>query len=93
MFKSSCNYIASCIILFGACKNKQNTYVPPADPLFTQIDKAQSGISFRNDLKEDASFNVFNYRNFYNGAGVGIGDINNDGLADVYFTSNLGTNH
>lgn len=93
MFKPSYHYIAACIILFGACKNKQNAYVPPADPLFTQMDKAQTGISFRNDLKEDASFNVFNYRNFYNGAGVGIGDINNDGLADVYFTSNLGKNH
>ena len=82
MFKTSCHYIAACLILFGACKDRQNAYVPPADPLFTQMDKAQTGIGFRNDLKEDAGFNVFNYRNFYNGAGVGIGDINNDGLAD-----------
>ena len=93
MFKTSCHYIAACLILLGACKDKQNAYVPPADPLFTQMDKAQTGIGFRNDLEEDAGFNVFNYRNFYNGDGVGIGDINNDGLADVYFTSNQGENH
>ncbi|HRN55311.1 MAG TPA: VCBS repeat-containing protein, partial [Agriterribacter sp.] len=80
------------MLLSCACKNKKDTYVPPADPLFTQMDKTQTGISFRNDLKEDAGFNVFNYRNFYNGGGVGIGDINNDGLPDIYFTSNQGKN-
>ncbi|HRO48333.1 VCBS repeat-containing protein [Agriterribacter sp.] len=93
MLKSPFLYIACCIILSGACKNKKDAYVPPADPLFTQLDKVQTGITFRNDLEEDAGFNVFNYRNFYNGGGVGIGDINNDGLPDVYFTSNQGKNH
>lgn len=82
-----------CMFVLYACNDKSVEYLPPADPLFTQMDKAQTGISFRNDLTDDASFNIFNYRNFYNGAGVGIGDFNNDGLADVYFTSNQGKNH
>lgn len=47
-----------------------------------------SGIDFKNSLAETKDFNVFNYRNFYNGGGVAIGDINNDGLADVFFTGN-----
>lgn len=68
-----------CMFVLYACNDKSVEYLPPADPLFTQMDKAQTGISFRNDLTDDASFNIFNYRNFYNGAGVGIGDFNNDG--------------
>ncbi|MFN3851205.1 MAG: VCBS repeat-containing protein [Spirosomataceae bacterium] len=51
-----------------------------------------SGIDFENKVVNDADFNIFNYRNFYNGAGVAIGDINNDGLSDVYMTSNMGSN-
>ncbi len=47
-----------------------------------------SGIDFSNTLIESKQANVFNYRNFYNGGGVAIGDINNDGLADVFFTGN-----
>ncbi|MBX2922337.1 MAG: VCBS repeat-containing protein [Chitinophagaceae bacterium] len=87
----------TCFVLFlfalCGCDNRHNeVYAPPADPLFSQLDKSYTGIDFRNDLKEETDFNVFNYRNFYNGGGVGIGDINNDGLADVYFTSNMGKN-
>ncbi|HSK13646.1 MAG TPA: FG-GAP and VCBS repeat-containing protein, partial [Phnomibacter sp.] len=51
-----------------------------------------SGIQFRNDLEETKDFNVFRYRNFYNGGGVAIGDINNDGLPDVFLTANQGPN-
>lgn len=58
------------------------------EPLFTLLDSLETGISFRNDLAFDTAFNIYTYRNFYNGGGVSIGDINNDGLPDIYFTSN-----
>lgn len=57
--------------------------------LFESIEQAQSGINFRNDLFYTESFNPYTYRNFFNGAGVGVGDVNNDGLVDIYFCGNL----
>ena len=57
-------------------------------PLFELKDNHQIGIEFSNDLAYSDEFNVYKYRNFYNGGGVAIGDINNDGLMDIYFTSN-----
>jgi len=50
------------------------------------------GIDFSNDLTFTDDFNVYKYRNFYNGGGVALGDINNDGLLDIYLTSNQGKN-
>jgi len=47
------------------------------------------GISFENTLNYTEDFNPYIYRNFYNGGGVAIGDINNDGLEDIYFTGNM----
>src|SRR5690349_25175491 len=57
--------------------------------LFTQLDKNSTGINFRNTLFEDGPLNVANYIYFYNGGGVAIGDINNDGLPDIFFTGNM----
>lgn len=48
-----------------------------------------TGISFSNDLRYTEALNPYTYRNFYNGGGVGIGDFDNDGLPDIYFTGNL----
>lgn len=51
-----------------------------------------TGIDFENKTVNTKEFNIFSYRNFYNGGGVAIGDINNDGLSDVFFTANMGSN-
>ncbi|RFM25928.1 CRTAC1 family protein [Deminuibacter soli] len=51
-----------------------------------------TGIAFNNEVTDGKLENGFTFRNFYNGGGVAIGDINNDGLADVFFTSNMGNN-
>ncbi len=59
---------------------------------FTERTGKETGINFVNNVKDRPDINVLNYRNFYNGGGVAIGDINNDGLDDVYFASNLEAN-
>ena len=56
--------------------------------LFHRLSSSETGISFINKVVDTKDFNVFNYRNFYNGGGVAIGDVNNDGKPDIYFTSN-----
>lgn len=71
------------ILGFWGCSNDR---LPPPT-LFTNITK-ESGIHFRNDLTSTDQLNPYTYRNFYNGAGVAIGDINNDGLQDIYFAGN-----
>src|SRR5690606_25921172 len=60
--------------------------------LFTKLPASMTGISFVNQIEETQDFNVFRYRNFYNGGGVAIGDINNDGLPDIFFTANMKEN-
>jgi len=76
------------LIMLNSCKEEKEK----APTLFTEIDIQSSGVDFSNDLSFDEDFNVFTYRNYYNGGGVAIGDINNDGLVDLYFTANLGPN-
>jgi hypothetical protein len=65
---------------------------PQKGPLFELVPAAQSGINFKNILEESPTSNVLTYEYFYNGGGVAIGDINNDGLEDVYFTANMKSN-
>jgi hypothetical protein len=57
-------------------------------PLFTTIPSYHTGINFQNKLVETAAQNIVTYEYFYNGGGVAAGDFNNDGLIDLYFTSN-----
>jgi enediyne biosynthesis protein E4 len=98
MKKISANILPSTLlllslILFGCSREeKKETMQGPAttalDPIFQRVTSTESGITFKNTLVEtyDNFFDVFAY--VYNGAGVGIGDINNDGLPDIYFTGN-----
>ena len=77
LFSISCN-----------TKKQEKEYIAPASSLFSLLPSSQTGIHFTNNVVDDSVMNIFNYRNFYNGAGVAIGDINNDGLPDIFFTSN-----
>jgi len=65
---------------------------PSGKPLFAKLSPEESGIAFTNQVTDDKDFNIFNYRNFYNGGGVAIGDVNNDGLSDVFLIANMGDN-
>src|SRR5690606_22510307 len=59
-----------------------------ADTLFEALDSRQTGISFNNQLTESDSFNIVDFDYIYNGAGVGIADLNGDGLPDIFFGGN-----
>ena len=73
-------------VLAVSCKT--NNSDSKHKPLFTLLDKKQTHIDFENKLESTEEYNTYPYRNFYNGAGVGIGDFNNDGLPDIYFCGN-----
>lgn len=60
--------------------------------MFEALESKSTGIDFANKLTPTAEFNMFKYMYFYNGAGVGVGDFNNDGLSDIFFSSNQGEN-
>ena len=60
--------------------------------LFESMPARLTGIDFSNDVKETQSLNILNYLYMYNGGGVAVGDVNNDGLPDIYFTANQQSN-
>ncbi|MFN8356824.1 MAG: VCBS repeat-containing protein [Spirosomataceae bacterium] len=76
------------LIALFSCKN--NTL--DSSFAFTLLDAKDSGIDFINAVEDQENFNILTYRNYYNGGGVAIGDINNDGLSDIYFTANMADN-
>lgn len=83
---------ASLLALFSSCTDSQNTKLGNQNALFQLMPSSQTGINFINKVEDTKDFNVFKYRNFYNGGGVAIGDVNNDGKPDIFFTSNQGSN-
>jgi enediyne biosynthesis protein E4 len=80
--------LAFVLLFASACERKS----PAAPALFELLSPQSTGVSFANTLPERADFNPLNYLYYYNGGGVGVGDIDGDGLPDLYFTSNLGPN-
>lgn len=73
------------LLMFVGCSKKQ-------DLLFEKLDSSKSNISFNNQLVDSKKISILDYLYYYNGGGVALGDINNDGLVDIYFTSNQGKN-
>jgi enediyne biosynthesis protein E4 len=77
--------LSCCFILLIGCDQEDGKR-------FRLVSPGESGVTFRNHLTETAEFNIFNYMYFYNGGGVAVGDLNGDGLLDIYFTANQGSN-
>ncbi|MGB5317632.1 CRTAC1 family protein, partial [Eudoraea sp.] len=90
--------IAGLIILLAlviSCNSEKEKLKENTDKqktLFTLLPSSLTGIDFLNKVENQKDFNIFKYRNFYNGGGVAIGDVNNDGLADIYLTGNMVAN-
>ncbi|QHV98395.1 VCBS repeat-containing protein [Spirosoma endbachense] len=77
--------LAASLLGLLSCHSNTNT-------LFEALPASETGINFVNRSLDKKDFNIFSYRNFYNGGGVAIGDVNNDGLPDLFLTSNFEEN-
>ncbi|HEV2482868.1 MAG TPA: VCBS repeat-containing protein [Puia sp.] len=77
--------VAGLCVALAACGRPRNT-------VFTALPASQTHVDFRNDITEDENTNILTYEYLYNGGGVAVGDVNGDGLPDLYFTANTGAN-
>jgi enediyne biosynthesis protein E4 len=80
-------YIIACLFVLISCSKKESD-----EKIFTILDYSDTGIDFRNNLTENDTLNYFTYSYIYMGGGVATGDINNDGLIDIFFTGNQVSN-
>jgi hypothetical protein len=86
-------FLAAVLTMMKSCSSPDADRVSRHDEaLFTLILPEVSGVDFVNRVDDGEDMNILTYRNFYNGGGVAIGDINNDHLPDVFFTSNIQKN-
>src|SRR3954464_10417587 len=84
MVKKIAAVVLVALFLF-ACSNNQHT-------LFLQLSSSHTGITFNNRIVENDSLNPLDLEFLYNGGGVAVGDFNNDGLPDLYFTASTSSN-
>ena len=84
--------ILSFALLSACSKKEEETPEVKKETLFSLLSPEETGVNFVNAIENQKDFNIFKYRNFYNGGGVAIGDVNNDGLQDLYFTGNMESN-
>ena len=86
-------FLFAVIIFLTSCTEERKEALPDTASktikIFDQLSVEASGITFSNDLKEDSVINYFTYPYIYMGGGVAIGDVNNDGFSDIYFTGNM----
>jgi len=76
------------LIILVACNQENKVKHGEDGPLFRLVPADSSNIHFANHVQQTLFFNLFNYNNIYSGGGVAVGDINNDGLPDIYFAAN-----
>ncbi len=75
------------ILILSACQDKENTNLNEQDAYMQLLPASKTGIDFNNSIQESEKVNQFYSSQIYNGAGVAIGDLNNDGLPDVFFVA------
>ena len=82
-------FIISGLFLCVLLLTGRNTSSQSDQKRFTLMNSSSTNISFNNKIKDTKESNILLYANFYGGAGIGVGDFNNDGLQDLYFAGNL----